>query len=51
MKVHPTHNSKQRVSMILPLFHGHPDKRFTIAIRGERDDPEKGSNEDRAQAV
>jgi hypothetical protein len=37
--------------MILPLFHGHPDKRFTIAIRGETDDPEKGSNEGRTEAL
>jgi hypothetical protein len=37
--------------MILPLFHEHPDKRSTIAIRDEREDPGKGRDEDRTQAV
>jgi hypothetical protein len=27
-------------SLILPLFHGHADKRFNIAIGGEQDDEE-----------
>lgn len=37
-------------SLVLPLFHGHPDKRFNIAIRGEGHD-EEGRGEAAAQAV
>ena len=29
--------------LILPLFHGHPDKRFNVAIRSEQDDRETGA--------
>ncbi|MGH8077936.1 MAG: hypothetical protein ACREPE_11510 [Lysobacter sp.] len=32
-------------AMILPLLLGHPDKRFNVAIRGERDDQEEGGDE------
>lgn len=39
------------VDMILPPLLGHPDKRFNIANRGERDDEEEGGDEAGAQAV
>jgi hypothetical protein len=36
-------------NVILPLLLGHPDKRFNIAIRGERDEQEEGGK--RRQSV
>ncbi len=35
-------------NLILPLLHGHPDKRFNIAIRGETDGQEEVRDEGRA---
>jgi RHS repeat-associated protein len=37
--------------VILPLFLGHPDRRFNIAIRGGTDDEEESRDRTQAQGV
>ena len=39
------------IKVILPLFHGHPDKRFNIANRSESDDQEDSRGAEGTQAV
>ena len=42
---------QRAIPLILPPLHGHPDKRFNIATRGETDEQEEVRDEGRTEAV